>query len=140
RIHSIGKLQAGDLAWLHRNGAVFRITSADDAAREQPRADALEISPSGPLFGPKMIAPEGEPGRIEAQVLAEAGVSCDDFGREEAERQPGARRPLRVPLLEAPSAEEFANGIVLRVALPPGSYATVLLAEILGPADSQKLE
>lgn len=132
RISGLDRLQAGDLALLHRNGAVFRIATPEDAAREQPRADALEISPSGPLFGPKMIAPEGEPGKIEAQVLADAGVNCEDFGRAEAERQPGARRPLRVPLLEAPAVEESPDGIVLRVALPTGSYATVLLAEIAG--------
>jgi tRNA pseudouridine13 synthase len=132
RIGSIGRLQAGDLAWLHRNGAVFRITAEEDAAREQARADGLEISPSGPLFGPRMIRPEGEPGRIEAQILADSGVTCEDFGREEAERQPGARRPLRIPLLEAPSVEESPQGVVLRVALPSGSYATVLLNEVIG--------
>ena len=131
-----GSIEAvvGDLAWLHRNGAVFRVATPEDATREQPRADALEISPSGPLFGPKMIAPEGEPGKCEAQVLTEAGVTCEDFGRAEAERQPGARRPLRIPLLESPIIKESPDGIVLHVALPTGSYAPVLLAEVTGSA------
>jgi tRNA pseudouridine13 synthase len=141
RIQNLSKLLPGDLAWLHRNGAVFRVSSRDDVQREQPRADALEISPSGPLFGPKMINPEGEPAQMEAEILAAESVTCADFGRVEAEHQPGARRPLRVPFLETPVVEECADGVRLRVALPPGSYATVLLAEILGAGDnSQNVE
>lgn len=130
RINELGNLQAGDLAWLHRNGAVFRIRDEEEARREQARADMFEISPSGPLFGPKMILAEEAPGAIESEVLNEAGVKLEDFGRPEAERQPGARRPLRIFFLEEPAVEADAEGIVVRFALPPGSYATVVLREI----------
>lgn len=135
RMPGLGKLQPGDLALLHRNGAVFKIEDAAAAEKEQPRADAFEISPSGPLFGPKTPLAEGDPGRIEREVLAAAGVSVDDFGRPEAERQPGARRPLRIPLLEAPEVSEDAEGLVLKFALPSGAYATVVLRELLGDAN-----
>ena len=47
RLQRIDQLLVGDLAWRHANGAVFRV---EDAALEQPRCDAFEISPSGPLF------------------------------------------------------------------------------------------
>jgi len=132
RMPKLGHLQAGDVAWLHRNGAVFRVGSEEDAAREQRRADAFEISPSGPLFGPKMLQAEGAPGEIETAVLRESGVTLEAFARREAERQPGARRPLRVPLLEAPASEADASGLALRFALPPGSYASILIREIIG--------
>jgi tRNA pseudouridine13 synthase len=132
RMPRIGELQAGDLAQLHRNGAVFAIAGADDAAREQPRADAFEISPSGPLFGPKSPLAEGEPGVCERAVLNEAEVTVEDFGRREAGQQQGARRPLRIAFLEAPAVEREADGVVLVFALPAGSYATVVVREILG--------
>lgn len=132
RMPEIGKLEAGDLAWLHRNGAVFSVASAEEAQREQPRADAFEISPSGPLFGEKTKLADGRPGEIERAVLAESGVKLDDFSRREAERQPGARRALRIVFLETPSAELDPAGVLLRFALPPGAYATVVLGELQG--------
>lgn len=134
RLPDIGMLQAGDLALLHRNGAVFAVTDTACAAAEQPRADALEISPSGPLFGPKVPLAEGAPGVIEREVLAASDVTSDDFGRPEAGSQPGVRRALRVPFLEAPSADRCDAGVDVRFALPSGSYATVVLREILGDA------
>ena len=130
RLPNLGTLLPGDLASLHRNSAVFKIASAEDAQREQPRADAHEISPSGPLFGPKMAQPEGVPGEIEARILSEAGVTCADFGRKEAECQPGARRPLRIFFIEEPDAQIDLNDVLLRFALPSGSYATVVLNEL----------
>ncbi|MBI3831614.1 MAG: tRNA pseudouridine(13) synthase TruD [Planctomycetes bacterium] len=134
RMPELGKFLPGDLALLHRNGAVFKIEDAAAAEKEQPRADAFELSPSGPLYGPKTPLAEGEPGRIEREVLAASGVSVEDFGRKEAERQPGARRALRIPLLEAPEVSEDAEGLVLKFALPSGAYATVVLRELLGDA------
>jgi tRNA pseudouridine13 synthase len=129
RLNGLGTLLPGDLAWLHRNGAVFKVA---DAATEQPRCDAFEISPSGPLFGPKMPMPEGEPGRIEQEVLSASGATVEEFGRREAERQPGARRPLRVAFLEPPAVRVEEAGVLLSLALPSGSYATVVLREIVG--------
>lgn len=132
RMPEIGTLQNGDLAWLHRNGAVFSVTSDADAMKEQPRADAFEISPSGPLFGEKSKLAEGKPGALEQRVLSESGLKIEDFSRREAERQPGARRPLRIAFLERPSVEIELGAIVVRFALPSGAYATVVLSEILG--------
>ncbi|MBL8878214.1 MAG: tRNA pseudouridine(13) synthase TruD, partial [Phycisphaerales bacterium] len=63
----LDRLMDGDLAWLHVSGAVFRVESA---TVEQPRADAFEISPTGPIFGYRMTQPTGEPERIERETLA----------------------------------------------------------------------
>ena len=136
RMPQIGQLQAGDLAYLHRNGAVFSVPSDDDARREQTRADAFEISPSGPLFGEKTLLASERPGELERNVLQDSGVTLKDFGRREAERQPGARRAMRIFFLERPSVEEDAHGVVLRFALPTGSYASVVLREIVGDGSS----
>ena len=54
RAPHLGTLRNGDLAVKHSNGAPFLVT---DASIEQRRADVLEISPSGPIFGYKMRLP-----------------------------------------------------------------------------------
>ncbi|MFC1976582.1 tRNA pseudouridine(13) synthase TruD, partial [Chloroflexota bacterium] len=76
RLDNLDQLQAGDVAYIHGKGAAFIV---EDVAAEQPRADRFEISPSGPLFGPKALMAEGKPGQQERVILAECGLSKDDF-------------------------------------------------------------
>ena len=70
RLDGVDRVITGDVAWKHDNGACFVV---EDAAVEQPRCDAFQISPSGPLFGLKMKEPGGEPARIEQEVLDASG-------------------------------------------------------------------
>lgn len=123
----LGRIMAGDLAWLHDRGAVFTV---EDADAEQVRADNFEISPTGPLFGYRMTQPTGEPGRIEEQVLAASTVTPDDLRRGGSDGLKGGRRPLRVPLGEA-SVEELPDGVRLTFVLPSGCYATTVLDEVM---------
>ena len=67
RIQSLDKLLSGDLAEKQDNGAVFRV---EDVTAEQPRCDAFEISPTGPLIGYRMTDPESEALQIEQAVFA----------------------------------------------------------------------
>lgn len=130
RIDDLDRLRDGDLAWKHANGAVFLV---DRAADEQPRCDGFEISPSGPLFGRKMKAAGGEPGRLDSRVLTEAGFSMDTLGRDRRARLEGARRPLRFqPTDWEAELGSDERGPFLRVAfaLEPGCYATTLMREI----------
>ncbi len=95
RIQSLDKLLSGDLAEKQDNGAVFRV---QDAAAEQPRCDAFEISPTGPLIGYRMTAPEGEALQIEQDIFA-ARDSSSRFSRcrpIKSQRRPqGVARPPR---------------------------------------------
>ena len=128
RLHGLGTLWHGDLAWIHRNGAVFVV---EDPAREQKRADTLEISPSGPLPGPKMAMPLGDMRSLEAAVMAELGLTPQSFARVPFGLARGDRRPLRVPLWDASAEEAPGLGLRLRFGLPKGSYATAVLRELL---------
>ncbi len=120
RLSTFDHLQHGDLAWIHGKGAVFLV---QDPADEQPRADRLEISPSGPLYGRKVKLAQGMPGEVERQVLAEEGLTCASF------RPRGARRPLRFPLRDVQIWYE--EGVMLAFTLPPGCYATAVLDEVI---------
>jgi tRNA pseudouridine13 synthase len=131
RIGQLDQLMDDDLAYKHENGACFRVESA---AVEQPRCDAFEISPTGPLLGYRMTTPEGRPLEMESTVFAAAGLEMSDFKLAGRERVKGARRPLRVK----PTDTELSGGVdehgpyvTVAFTLPAGSFATVLLGELM---------
>jgi tRNA pseudouridine13 synthase len=139
RIESIDKLLDGDLAYKHENGACFLVESA---ATEQPRCDAFEISATGPLVGYRMTPPEGEAFKIEEAVFKSHGLTPGHFKQEGRDRAKGARRPLRVQPKDvqlAAGVDEHGSHITVAFTLPAGSYATVLLRELMkndqAPAD-----
>lgn len=127
RREHVHELLAGDLAFLHKNGAVFPV---EDLAREQARAVAFELSPSGPMPGPEMPEPEGEPLRMEREALAALDLTPEDFAGLPFRLARGERRPLRVPV-EDPVASAVEHGLKLTFTLPRGAYATAVLRELL---------
>ncbi len=127
RLHSIERVEEGDLAWIHANGACFLV---EDPVVEAPRAAAFEISPSGPLFGGSMTWPVGEPGKREERALASEGLTPAGPTGGWPGRLDGARRPLRVPLIE-PSVSQDSDTLFLSFSLPKGSYATAVLREVM---------
>ncbi len=132
----LGRLQEGDLAWIHANGAVFLV---EDASREQPRADDFEISPTGPLFGPRMSAPGGLPGELEQVVLSNEELPPDALARTNP-RPHGGRRPLRFRPADAKlelGADDRGAYLELRFALARGCYATALLRELFEPTEQR---
>ncbi len=134
RIETIDRLINGDVAWKHANGALFLV---EDAAAEQPRCDAFEISPSGPLFGRKMKAAQGEPGQSEARALAESGLTLERLA--EHRHVQGARRPLRFRPQDCRADQGTdARGPHVRIsfALDSGCYATTVLREICKTPDA----
>jgi tRNA pseudouridine13 synthase len=130
RIDGIDRLELGDIAYKHVNGACFRV---EDVGREQPRCDAFEISPTGPLFGRRMTEAGGPPGELEAQILKQIGLRQEQIHVAAAGKITGARRPLRIPLREW-SVESGADGhgayLAVGFFLPAGAYATSVLREV----------
>jgi tRNA pseudouridine13 synthase len=128
RLSGLGALLAGDLAILHRNHACFPI---EDPAKEQARADAFELSPSGPMHGPKMPDPIGEPKRIEDEAMAAIGVAREQFVNLPFGFGAGERRPLRMPVADAAAAPAAPDAVTVSFSLPRGCFATSVLRELL---------
>jgi tRNA pseudouridine13 synthase len=131
RIQSLDKLFPGDLAEKHENGAVFRV---ENAAVEQPRCDAFEISPTGPLIGYRMTLPEGEPLQIEQEIFTSRNLTPKDFRVAGHLKIKGARRSLRVQPREvqlAAGVDNYGPHITAAFTLPAGSFATVFLRELM---------
>lgn len=141
------RLIPGDLAFKHDNGAVFAVD--EDTAAEQEtvqRAARLEISPSGPMWGSGMTAAAGEPGAMEARLLAKSDVTEADFARwkkHTGRSVPAERRPLRIPLTD-PEVEGGVDehGPYVRCAfeLPRGAFATTVLREIIKPPPGERMD
>jgi tRNA pseudouridine13 synthase len=126
---ALDHLEKGDLAMKCDSGGVFLV---EDPELENPRAQAFEISPTGPIFGTKMTKPEGDPARREAEALMKAGWSDQHMQQlPRGVRLPGARRALRVQP-QSLSLSHDSGDAILRFELPAGSFATVLLEELFG--------
>jgi tRNA pseudouridine13 synthase len=116
----------GDVLRREDSGGLF-VCEAPEV--DVPRVASFEVSPAGPLFGPKMTAAAHAVAEAEAKLLADEGVTLDDFKRGGDETQ-GGRRPYRVRLGN-PSLEVDGEDLMLTFELPKGSYATEVLHELL---------
>jgi tRNA pseudouridine13 synthase len=131
----------GDRMQRRDSGGQFEVQDVPEA---QARLDARLIVPTGPIFGHKAPRAARAAADLEEAVLRDEGLSFDDF-RPLAKIAQGTRRALLVMPTEA-EAEAHPQGLRLRFCLPAGSYATVLLDEIMkndapdGDADGEELE
>lgn len=126
---ALDRLEAGDLAVVHASGGLFLV---DAPEREEPRARRFEVSATGPIFGTRPPAPGGTVAERERDVLCAFGIpDVTRLRLPRGVRLRGSRRPVRVQPEEA-SVEPHENGLRLRFTLPSGSYATVLVEELLG--------
>ena len=123
-----GRLFEGDLAYLHRNGAVFQVRNPQ---REQLRADAFELSPSGPTFGKMMPNPRGLQHQVECEILDRLDLKHSGFHQlMPGLHMRGGRRALRVPVKEL-AWEQNGSDVIFQFFLPKGSYATTFLREVM---------
>ncbi len=105
---------------------------AEEVGTEQARFDRRETVHTGPMFGRKMFAAAGEAARREAATLADAQLTpaaFHGFGK----LLQGTRRHNLIYLDQLDALIEPA-GVRLTFSLPAGSYATVLLREVMKAA------
>ncbi len=131
---TLQKLMEGDLAFKHDSRSVFKVT--EDELVGNVLADRLanfEISPSGPLWGAGMTRAMGDVGDAELRALEAAGITFQSLV-ETSYDQKGVRRSLRVAVENIAvdsGVDEEGSYIRLAFDLSRGSYATVLLREIM---------
>lgn len=135
----IGMLHAGDVAFKHDSGALFSV-AGEDIESLRPRLAAFEVSPSGPMWGHRMVRACGAVDAAEVAALAGFGLSpeaLEGYAKRAWDPEPGQRRPLRVQLtqpdIEA-GVDEHGAYIKCRFELPRGSFATTVMDEIIKPA------
>jgi tRNA pseudouridine13 synthase len=116
----------GDVMAKWPAGGMF-VTS--DPVTEQVRFANSEIVHTGPMFGTKMREAERAAGEREAKLLESLGVSRETF-RAGGKLLEGTRRHNVVYVNDLNWSQE-QNNVRLQFTLPAGSYATVLLGEVM---------
>jgi tRNA pseudouridine13 synthase len=117
---------AGDVLMKWPAGGMF---VSSDPATDQPRLDAREVVPGGPMFGGRMYQAAGAAAEREAAALQACGLPAEAF-RGFGKLMSGTRRHALI-YLDDLTHEWDADGLTLSFSLPAGSYATVLLAEVM---------
>lgn len=124
REQTLHRLLPGDLAWKHDSRAVFAVdeTQAITDNASGGRVATLDVSPSGPLWGPAMLLPAEAPLAMEREALGETGLNESDLqkfegaGGKRGLNLQGQRRPLRVILQDhAVSAGSDERGPFVRL-------------------------
>jgi tRNA pseudouridine13 synthase len=116
----------GDVMAKWPTGGLF---VAEDLPTEQARFDRRETVSTGPIFGYKMFASRDDAAAREAAVLARANLTLDQF-RGQGKLLTGTRRHNLVYIEDLCWSWE-PSGLCMAFSLPAGSYATVLLREIM---------
>lgn len=124
--------EVGDVLFRHETRKSFLV---DDATPELvAEVGDFKVSPAGPIIGPGMPQAAGTVLAREREALQAVGMQEDALDRLEYDFK-GTRRPYRIRLENAELDSGFdEHGPYVRVAfdLPRGSYATVVLREIIG--------
>ncbi|CAK0768634.1 tRNA pseudouridine synthase D [Gammaproteobacteria bacterium] len=130
---------AGDAMSLDGSRSVFRCLVPDaEIARRLAEGD---IHPTGPLWGIGERMVEGVTAALEETILTPWRSFCAAL---EAKEVTAERRALRLwprdltwHWEEVRELDTIREDLVLRFALPPGAYATIVLREVLAVIDAE---
>ena len=123
------KVVHGELAQLTGSKSVFLVDS-ENLEASQIRCNDFDISPTAPLMGAgKMLALEFA-ADLESSAIAEQKAIVDFLVKEATM----ARRALRVKP-ENINCHKESDDLILKFTLPAGSYATILLSNLLNVID-----
>jgi tRNA pseudouridine13 synthase len=115
----------GDVMKKLDTGGLFE---CQDPAADGPRLERFEISPAGPIFGHKLRPATHEALAREERILRAEGMTLEAFARGGGEAE-GTRRAAR--LRAEVALEPLPDGYRAAFELPKGSYATVVLRELV---------
>ncbi len=128
---SWNRIEAGDIANLDGRGSVFPVDAVDDALGA--RCAALDIHPTGPLWGRGLPATAARPHELEKRVASDFPQACalvEDAGMDQE------RRPLRLAVHDL-TCERASDSVTFGFRLTRGSFATSVLRELI---DSEPLD
>jgi tRNA pseudouridine13 synthase len=122
---SWNRIESGDVANLDGRGSVFPVDALDDSL--VARCAALDIHPTGPLWGAGAPPTRARPFDLETRVASEFAEPCAlvvDAGMEQE------RRALRLPVRDL-TCNLASDSITFDFRLTRGSFATAVLRELI---------
>lgn len=125
--------------WLMLTGSNSGFLNAEDNDSEarvelEQRCAKFDVHPSGPMVGEGDAFVAADAAEFEQQQLAPYQAWIDALAQQRVEAQ---RRPLRLRP-EQMSIEQIDDDPLIRFQLPAGSYATVVLRELLNLSDASR--
>lgn len=132
--HGLGNL-AGDSVMLAGSRSYFTAEQWDEPLLK--RLADKDIQLSAPMWGRGQVLAQGEAGEFESQVLAEFAADCDGLEHAGLEQE---RRPLMLEPQNLSYQQEGDDVIILKFALPAGSFATSFLRELFDYEDVKERE
>ncbi len=120
---------AGDIMQKRDSGGLF---VCDDVDTDQARLGAGDIAPTGPMYGHRLREPPPDSAarERETQVLADSGLSREDFARV-GKLGVGTRRVIGVSIRDIAAITVAERAIEVSFTLPAGAYATAVLREVV---------
>jgi tRNA pseudouridine13 synthase len=118
-------IETGDIANLDGRGSVFPVDVLEESLTA--RCTALDIHPTGPLWGRGPPDTRGRPHELEMRVAAEFPEPCRLVAEAGMEQE---RRALRLAVQDL-TYDLTAEAIVFRFRLTRGSFATSVLRELI---------
>jgi len=116
----------GDVLQLDGTHSIFTVDDLDAGIEE--RIAARDLHPTGPLSGQGGRLPVDRAGEVEMEVLNQYPSWCEGLIKAGLKAD---RRSLRLVVSELTWEWEGDDALVLQFSLPPGSYATSVLREIV---------
>lgn len=117
---------AGDVIQLNGSRAWFLADPTDTSLAQ--RLVQLDVHPTGPLWGRGTLATADAARELELACMADWADWCVGLERAGLEQD---RRALRVKALDLRWAWSSEGDLLLHFGLPPGSYATILVRELM---------
>ncbi|MCQ4348439.1 tRNA pseudouridine(13) synthase TruD [Pseudomonas stutzeri] len=110
---------------------------AGEAECSDPRLAALDLHPSGPLFGVGELETEGAPRALEMQLQVEQAVLVNWLANADLQQE---RRILRLPIGGLTWHYPATDTLQLEFVLPAGCFATVVVRELVRLMPSETTE
>ena len=131
---TFAKLLPGDLAMKHENQSVFPIDRQQAEIENAPDGRVAQnlVSPSGPMWGSDLLLAQESVGEMELGALADFDIPHALI--ETCPLTRGSRRAMRVIIQStdiAGGVDEHGSYVRLQFALRKGSFATVVLRELM---------
>ena len=146
--YTLNKAEVGDyVVSIERSGLpvtkISKIVTSDTLAEINERVKSGKMRVALPIVGEKQKLSQGVMGQIQKEVLDEEGIDLESLQANELSKVGGrgglrtAITPIRDFKVQNVSPDESGNGCqaALSFMLLRGSYATVLLREIMKPGD-----
>lgn len=118
------RLETGDVANLDGKGSVFAVDAVDEAMTG--RLAALDVHPTGPMWGAGELLSQGRVRDLEQRIGAELAEACEPVIAAGMNQE---RRALRLAVREL-GWERQGGDALLRFWLTKGSFATTVVKEL----------